>query len=85
MDGGHGEQALDGAVLPLGEGVMELGDEPQQRGLGQGAPDEGVHGLCDALEREHLSDEQVHDVGFEPAMVARHPAVAEGTSGRLGV
>ena len=81
VDGGHGEQALDGAVLPLGEGVMELGDEPQQRGLGQGAPDEGVHGLCDALEREHLSDEQVHDVGFEAVAVLDGGAHVGGEGG----
>ena len=81
VDGGHGEQALDGAVLPLVECVMELGEEPQQRGLGQGAPDEGVYGLCDALERDHLGGEQVHDIGFEAVAVLDGGAHVGGEGG----
>ena len=30
---------------------------------------EGVHRLGDTLEREHLRDEQVHDVGFDAGAV----------------
>ena len=51
MQGRHGEQALDGVVLPLGERVMELRDVAEERGLGQGAPDEGVQRLSDARRR----------------------------------
>ena len=56
-------------ALPLGERVMELCDVAEERGLGEGASNEGVHRLGDTLEREHLRDEQVHDVGFDAGAV----------------
>ena len=65
---------------------MELGEVAKERGLGEGAPDEGVHRLCDAFEREHLRDEQVHDVGLDAGAVLQgsgHP-VGEACAG-LGV
>ena len=48
---------------------MELGEVAKEGGLGEGAPDEGVHRLGDAFEREHLRDEQVHDVGLDAGAV----------------
>ena len=63
------EEALDGLALPLGERVMELGDVAEERRLGQELADEGVHRLGDAFEREHLRDEQVHDVGLDAGAV----------------
>ena len=82
----HGEQALDGVVLPLGERVMELCDIAEERGLGEGASNEGVHRLGDTLEREHLRDEQVHDVGFDAGAVLQRSGhlVGEACPG-LGV
>ena len=71
------EEALDGLALPLGERVMELGDVAEERRLGQELADEGVHRLGDALEREHLRDEQVHDVGLDAGAVLER-------SGHLG-
>ena len=71
------EEALDGLVFPLGERVMELGDVAEERRLGQELADEGVHRLGDALEREHLRDEQVHDVGLDAGAVLER-------SGHLG-
>ena len=73
-----GEEALDGVVLPLGEGVVELGDVAEQRRFGQELADEGVHRVGDALEREHLRNQQVHDVGLDAG------AVLEWSGHRVG-
>ena len=82
----HGEQALDGVALPLGERVMELCDVAEERGLGEGASNEGVHRLGDTLEREHLRDEQVHDVGFDAGAVLQRSGHLVGEAcARLGV
>ena len=80
------QEALDGVVFPLGEGVVELGDVAEQRRLGQELADEGVHRLSDALEREHLGDEQVHDVGLDAGAVLQRAGhlVGEARAG-LGV
>ena len=64
-----GEQPLDGVVLPFGERAVELCDVAEQRRLGQELADEGVHRLSDALEREHLRNQQVHDVGLDAGAV----------------
>ena len=48
---------------------MELHDVVEKGGLGDGLADEGVHRLCGALEREHLCDEQVYDVGLDAVAV----------------
>ena len=73
-------------ALPLGERVMELCDVAEERGLGEGASNEGVHRLCDTLEREHLHDEQVHDIGFDAGAVLQRSGhlVGEACPG-LGV
>ena len=52
-------------VLPLGEGAVELGDVAEERRFGQELADEDMHRLGDAFEREHLRDEQVHDIGLD--------------------
>ena len=77
---------LDGTALPFGEGVMELCDVAEERGLGEGASNEGVHRLGNTLEREHLRDEQVHDVGFDAGAVLQRSGhlVGEASPG-LGV
>ena len=63
------EQPFNGVVLPLGQRLMELSDVAEQRRLGQELADEGVHRLGDALEREHLGDEQVHGIGLDAGAV----------------
>ena len=82
----HGEEALDGVALPFGEGVMELCDVAEECGFGEELTDEGVHRLCDTLEREHLRDEQVHDIGFDAGAVLQRSGhlVGEASPG-LGV
>ena len=66
---------------------MELCDVAEDlRGLGEGAPDEGVHRLGDTFEREHLRDEQVHDVGLDAGAVLQGSGHLEGEAcARLGV
>ena len=46
MHGRGGEQALDGVVLPLGEGAVELGDGAELR--------TGAGRLCARIDAEHL-------------------------------
>ena len=36
--GRHGQEAFDGALLPLGQGLMELSHVVEERGLGDGLP-----------------------------------------------
>ena len=86
MQGRHGEEAFDGTLLPFGQGLMELHHVVEEGGLGEGLCDEGVHRVGDALEREHLGDEQVHDVGLEAIAVLERAGhrVGEGRPG-LGV
>ena len=69
MHGRHGQEAFDGALLPLGQGLMELSHVVEERGLGDGLSDQGLDRLRGALEREHLGDEQVHDIGLEAVAV----------------
>ena len=65
---------------------MELCDVAEECGFGEGAPDEGVHRLCDAFEREHLRDEQVHDVGLDAGALLQGSGHLEGEAcARLGV
>ena len=65
---------------------MELCDVAEERGLGEGASNEGVHRLGDTLEREHLRDEQVHDVGFDAGAVLQRSGHLVGEAcARLGV
>ena len=65
---------------------MELKKVAQERGLGDGLADEGVHRLCGALEREHLGDQQVHDVGLDAvAVLERAGHLAGEACPRLGV
>ena len=86
MHGGHGEEAFDGALLPLGQGVMELKKVAEESGLGDGLADEGVDRLCGPLEREHLGDEQVHDIGLDAVAVLQRAGHLGGEAcPRLGV
>ena len=48
---------------------MELGDVAEQRRFGQELADEGVHRVGDALQCEHLRNQQVHDVGLDAGAV----------------
>ena len=65
---------------------MELCDVAEERGLGEGASNEGVHRLGDTFEREHLRDEQVHDVGLDAGAVLQGSGHLKGEAcARLGV
>ena len=86
MHGRGGEQALDGVVLPLGEGAVELSDVAEERRFGQELADEDMHRLGDAFEREHLRDEQVHDIGLDAwAVLQRSRHLAGKARTGLGV
>ena len=58
----------------------------REGGLGDGLSDEGVHRLCGPFEREHLRDEQVHDVGLDAVAVLERAGHLGGEAcPRLGV
>ena len=61
--------------------MMELRDVAEEGGFGEELADEGVHRLGDALEREHLGDEQVHDVGLEAGVVLERAGQLVGEAG----
>jgi hypothetical protein len=69
VQGGLGEERLDGGALPLGQGVMQLQDPLQQGRFGDDLLDEGGQRVLHPLQCHHLGDQQVQDEGLDPGAV----------------
>ena len=69
VQGGLGEERLDGGALPLGQGVMQLQDPLQQGRFGDDLLDEGGQRVLHPLQCHHLRDQQVQDEGLDPGAV----------------
>ena len=78
VDGRHGEQALDGGVLPLCEGLVQLRDIGEQRRLGDCPAGQDLERLRDPLERDHLRDEEVDRPGADAGTVLQRPGHVPG-------
>ena len=92
MEHRHVEELVDGGALPRFQGLMQTRDEAEQGGLGEQPSGHRLDHGRSALERDHLSTQQVHDIGDDPGSVlhrARHgrgeAALGPGVAARTGL
>ena len=85
-------ELADGGALPWFQGLMQTRDEAEQGGLGEQPCGHRLDHGRSALERDHLSTQQVHDMGDDPGSVlhrARHgrgeAALGPGVAARTGL
>ena len=69
------QELADGGALPWFQGLMQTRDP--SRVLGEQPSDRLDHGRS-ALERDHLSTEQVHDMATIPGPYCRGPGMVAG-------
>ena len=66
---GLGQELLDGRALPHRQGMMQSHHIVEDRRLRDGHVDQGLERVLDSFERQHLSDQQVQNIGFDPGPV----------------
>jgi len=69
VQGGLGEELLDGRALPLGQGFVQLQHPLEQGRFADDLRDEGGDGLLHPLQCHHLGGQQVEDEGLDPGAV----------------
>ncbi len=80
VQGGHGQQTVDGCGFPVGQRLVQAHQPGQQGRLGHGAPGQGLEGLRGAPERHHLGSHEMRGEGQDAVAVlqrSRH-IVREG-------
>ncbi len=80
VQGGHGQQTVDGCGFPVGQRLVQAHQPGQQGRLGHGAPGQGLEGLRGARERHHLGSHEMRGEGQDAVAVlqrSRH-IVREG-------
>ncbi len=91
VQGGHGQQTVDGCGFPVGQRLVQAHQPGQQGRLGHGAPGQGLEGLRGAPERHHLGSHEMRGEGQDAVAVlqrsrhiVREGAPALGSAARAG-